>query len=128
MVPVNPTLGVSDGADPGMIVRHCMGLIGGSDALLVNADIPFAMGCPMEIAVAKYYGKLVVAVVGEASPYHKKHHLPSLKGRLARDWIHPFLIAFSDHIVGSPEEAVEVLKEYLQDPRKMAPKTLEMIL
>jgi len=125
---IDPLVRELDESDYLAIVRHDAQSVKSSDVIVVNGDIQFAMGVPMELVIAKYFGKLVISVVGEESPYYKKEYQSGLKRQLISDWIHPWLHTFSDRIVKSPSDAAMVLNEYQQDQRANDIKTLPHIL
>ena len=112
---VDPLVRNVDESDYPAIVRHDARLIRNSDALVINGNIPFALGVPMELVLAKYFGKLVISVVDETSPYYKKEYRSGLKRQVIKDWIHPWLYTFSDYIVASPSNAGEIIKRYQEN-------------
>lgn len=97
------------------VIRKDIQLIQKSDIVIVNATIPFVLGGPMELLLAKYFDKLVITVLSDNSAYYKN-------GK-----IHPWLKAFSDYIVRSLSEAIEIMKRY-QKGEKLFIKTWREIL
>lgn len=124
-----PVLEDVDEDDYLTMIRRCAKSIQSSDVVVVNAAIPFAMGAPMELVVAKYFNKLVITIAGKESPYYEEEYWVGLdKQRLVRGWIHPWLRSFSDYIVASVAEAAEIMKRYQADAKSVRVKTLHYIL
>lgn len=67
---IDPLVRDVDESDSLAIVRHDTKLLKNSDIIVVNANIQFALGVPMELVIAKYFDKLVISVVNEESPYY----------------------------------------------------------
>lgn len=125
---IDPLVRDVDESDYLAIVRHDTKLIGNSDIIVVNANIQFALGVPMELVIAKYFGKLVISVVNEESPYYRKEYRSGLKRQAIKDWVHPWLHTFSDYIVKSPSDVAEIVNKYQKARRATDIKTLRRIL
>lgn len=98
------------------IIRQDIQLIQESDIVIANANIPFMLGGPMELILAKYFNKLVITVLNDNSPYYRN-------GK-----IHPWLKSFSDYIVKSPKEAIEIIRKCQENEKAVCIKTWEEIL
>lgn len=125
---IDPLVRDVDESDYLAIVRHDAKLVKNSDIIVVNANIQFALGVPMELVIAKYFGKLVISVVNEESPYYRKEYRSGLKRQAIKDWIHPWLHTFSDYIVKSPSDVAKIINKYQEDPRATHIKTLHHVL
>lgn len=113
---VGPLVEYTNEDDCLAIIRQDVKLIQKSDIIIANATIPFVLGGPMELLLAKYFNKLVITVLDDNSPYYKNGE------------IHPWLKAFSDNIVKSPAEVVEIIRDYLRDEKTIYIKAWEEIL
>ena len=113
---VGPLVEYANEVDYLAIIKQDIKLIRKSDVIIVNATIPFTLGGPMELLLAKYFNKLVITVLSDNSPYYEN-------GK-----IHPWLKSFSDYTVKSPTEAAEIIKEYQKAEKAIYIKAWEEIL
>jgi hypothetical protein len=108
---VGPLVEYTNEDDCLAIIRQDIKLIQKSDVIIVNATIPFVLGGPMELLLAKYFNKLAITVFNDNSPYYKN-------GK-----IHPWLKSFSDYIVNSLTEAIEIIKKFQKSEKTICIKT-----
>lgn len=113
---VGPLVEYTNEDDCFAVIRQDTRLIQNSDVIIVNATIPFMLGGPMELLLAKYFNKLVITMLTDNSPYYKN-------GK-----IHPWLNSFSDYIVNSLKEAVEIMKKIQKGEESICIKTWREIL
>ena len=113
---VGPLFEYTNEGDGLAVIREDIKLIQKSDVIIVNATIPFVLGGPMELLLAKYFNKLAITVLSDNSPYYKN-------GK-----IHPWLKAFSDYIVRSLTEGIEIMRKYQKGEKTICIKTWEEIL
>ena len=80
-----------------------------SDLIIVNCENKIGVGTSQEMVIAKYFKKPVITVLPKNSE-HRKTNLV-FRGKTIKDWIHPFIFAFSDVIVENVSEANNKLIE-----------------
>lgn len=113
---VGPLVEYTNEDDCLVVIREDIKLIQESDVIIINATIPFVLGGPMELLLAKYFNKLAITVLNDNSPYYKN-------GK-----IHPWLKSFSDYIVISLTEAIEIMRRYQKGEKTICIKIWEEIL
>jgi len=113
---VGPLVEYTNEDDYLAVIRQDIKLIQKSDVIIINAIIPFVLGGPMELLLAKYFNKLVITVLNDNSPYYKN-------GK-----IHPWLKSFSDYTVKSLTEAAEIIEKYQKAEKTICIKAWKDIL
>lgn len=93
------------------VVGQDFGYIKRSSLVIINAEEKIGAGTAMEMVTAKYYKKPVITVLPKDT-HHRRSNIV-FHGITVKDWIHPFIWAFSDFIVESIEE-VEGIKKKLE--------------
>ena len=79
-----------------------------SALVIVNAEEKLGVGTAQELVIAKYFRKPVISVLPKDT-HHRRSNV-AFHGKKIKDWIHPFIYAFSDYIVESVHE-VEKIKD-----------------
>lgn len=92
------------------VVGHDCGQIKNCDLVVVNAEEKLGAGTAQELVISKYFGKPVVSVIPK-NTHHRRLNV-IFHGKIVEDWIHPFIFAFSDHVVENPNE-IEKIKDNL---------------
>lgn len=87
-----------DEADFLLVVGNDSKNIRNSDLVIVNAQEKLGAGTSMEMVIAKYFKKPVVAILPKNS-YHRRPNLTFQNKYFVSDWIHPFIHTFSDFII-----------------------------
>jgi hypothetical protein len=103
-----PYIEYTDADDQFETIKGDIELLRESDVVIVNASIPFMLGGPMELLLAKYFNKPVFTVFTNDSPYYENY--------------------FSDYITKSLGELVELIKMLEKDARKINNKTWEEVV
>jgi len=85
-----------------------------SDLIVVNAEDKLGVGTAQEIVIAKYFKKPVITVLPKGT-HHRRIDIV-FRDQLIKDWIHPFLFAFSDLILDSIDQfkLTDVDLEYIK--------------
>ena len=73
-----------------------------ADLIIVNSQEKMGAGTAMELVIAKYLKKVVVTILPKDS-HHRRSNV-TFHGKLIEDWIHPFIYAFSDHVLEHIDE------------------------
>ena len=92
-----------------------------SDLVVVNAENKLGAGTSQEMVVAKYFRKPVLTVLPKDT-HHRRSNL-TFGPYHVKDWVHPFVFAFSDFIIEDIKE-VEKLKDKLLNSKV---KTISII-
>lgn len=86
------------------------------DFLVVNASERLGVGTSQEMVIAKYFEKPVVTVLPKET-YQRRTNV-EINGKLVKEWIHPFLKAFSDFIIEDIEEIEQIKNDILSGKTK----------
>lgn len=78
------------------------------DLVVVCCEEKIGAGTAMELVIAKYFKKPVVTVLPKGT-HHRRTNLP-WNGTTIKDWIHPFIGAFSDFVIERIED-IETIKD-----------------
>jgi len=101
-----------DERDPLLVIGTDFEYIKKASLVVINAQEKIGAGTAMEMVVAKYFKKPVVTIIPKNT--HRRRSNVIFHGELIEDWIHPFILAFSDFIVESVEE-IEEIKEQVNN-------------
>lgn len=104
---LNPSKRLINETDSKAIFGHDLFLIKLSDVLLVNAEIQLGLGTSQELIIAKYFGKLIIAVSPKGSYYCRPY---LINGNKASGDKHPFLNSAVDIMVENLSGLKSVLK------------------
>jgi len=91
-------------------------LVRKSDFVLVDFRERRGIGVGSEITLAKYYKIPVISICPKESHY-RRSKVKDVCGEDLHDWIHPFVLGWSDGIVENLKEAVDWINTYLRNPR-----------
>lgn len=100
-------------------------MIKNSDLVLVCGENKLGIGTSQEILVAKYFKKPVISIVPKKS-HHRRYNL-SFRGKIIKEWIHPFIFSSSDLIVENVDDAIPWIQEYIQNPNSKKIKNITVI-
>ena len=90
-----------------------------SDLVVVCGEGKIGTGTSQEMVIAKYFGKLVVTVLPEDSRNRKSE--ACVNSQKVKNWIHPFLYAFSDFIVDDVRQIGKIKETILsEDPKDIS--------
>ncbi|MFA4930293.1 MAG: hypothetical protein WC570_00285 [Patescibacteria group bacterium] len=92
-----------------------------ADLLLVCAENKPGVGTSQELVIAKMFKKPVITVLPKDSPSRRSNVV--FRGKMIKDWIHPFIFAFSDVIIEDIAEIGRVLPEL----KEMVPKDISIV-
>lgn len=98
-----------DENDPMQIFGHDCFLVKETDIVVVYAPEKIGVGTAQEMVIAKLYNKLVVSVIPLDSYYHRRNLF--MECGIIENWMHPFMVSFSDIIVNSADSLVETLRD-----------------
>ena len=84
------------------VVAHDSLLIKECDFVVANCNADVGPGTSMEFMISKYYNKFVVCVLSKGTRLRVIDR--PVGDEIVHDWIHPFILAFSDLIVESVED------------------------
>ncbi|OGY91280.1 MAG: hypothetical protein A3B31_00800 [Candidatus Komeilibacteria bacterium RIFCSPLOWO2_01_FULL_53_11] len=118
-----------DETEPLLLLGHDANMVKISDLIIVDAEKPIGngigAGTAQEILIAKYFNKPVITVLPKDT-HHRRSNI-TFHGVVINDWIHPFLLATSDLVVETIEEAIPWIKEFISDPRSKKIKNISII-
>lgn len=108
---IDPYSADSDKSDFLLVVGSDSSHIKSADLIIVNTQEKMGVGTAMELDIAKYLKKVVVTILSKDSHHRRSNVI--FHGKLIRDWIHPFIFAFSDHVLESINdiESLEITKK-----------------
>lgn len=98
------------------VVGHDCKHIKESSLVIVNAEEKLGVGTAQELAVAEYFSKPVISVLPKDT-HHRRSNIV-FHGKTGEDWIHPFIFAFSDFIVGSVQEIGKIKEDVFSSNTK----------
>ncbi|MFA5158479.1 MAG: hypothetical protein WC451_04835 [Patescibacteria group bacterium] len=108
---------------PELTFGHDVYQIKQSDIIIVNAENKLGAGTAQEMVIAKYLKKPVISVLPKNS-HHRRSDVV-FDGETIKDWIHPFILAFSDAIVENISESLDWVSKFANHPTKV--KGIEVI-
>jgi hypothetical protein len=108
---------------PELTFAHDVYQIKHSDVIIVNGENKLGAGTAQEMVIAKYLKKPVISVLPKNS-HHRRSNVV-FDGETIEDWIHPFILAFSDAIVENIDESLDCLKKFENNSAKI--KGIEVV-
>lgn len=114
-----------DETKPMQLVGFDAHLIKTADVIIVNCAERLGAGTAQEIVLAKYFARPVITILPKGT-YHRKSNIV-FDGKLIEDWIHPFILTFSDLIVEHIDESITWLNEFNKDPKSKQIKDISII-
>lgn len=97
-----------DEARPFELVGHDANLVKTADVIVVNAEVKLGAGTAQEMVIAKYFSRPVISVLPKDT-HHRRSNVV-FDGKKMDEWIHPFVLTFSDAVVENIDECVEWIK------------------
>ncbi len=86
------------------------------DLVVVHCEEKIGAGTAMELVIAKYFKKPVVTVLPKGT-HHRRVDL-LWNGTIIKDWIHPFIGAFSDFVLEKIEDIADIKDKIFSTPIK----------
>ena len=118
-----------DESRPFLIFGHDANMVKNADLIIANADKKIGrgigVGTAQEIIIAKYFSKPVVVVLPK-NTHHRRTDMV-WDGKTISDWVSPFLSSTSDLVVESINEALEWIREYIDNPKSKKIKNLSIV-
>ncbi len=114
-----------DETKPLLVVGHDANLIKQADVIIVNAESKLGAGTSQEMVIAKYFSKPVISVLPK-NTHHRRSGVV-FDGVRVDDWIHPFILTFSDVVVESIDECVEWVKDFIHNPENKRIKDISVV-
>ncbi|MDD5726672.1 MAG: hypothetical protein PHC53_04710 [Patescibacteria group bacterium] len=99
----------TDESRPFELVGHDSYIIKTADLIIVNAENKLGAGTAQEMIIAKYFKKPVITILPKDT-HHRKSKIV-FNGELIDDWIHPFILTFSDLLVEDLTDCIGWIKE-----------------
>ena len=114
-----------DETRPLELVGHDLSMIKNADLVIVNAENKLGAGTAQEIVVAKYFKKPVISVLPKN--FHHRRSGVVFNGVKIDDWIHPFILTFSDTVVEDIEACVRWIEKFRKSPNETKVKDITII-
>ncbi|KKQ86742.1 MAG: hypothetical protein UT11_C0064G0004 [Berkelbacteria bacterium GW2011_GWA2_38_9] len=114
-----------DETQPMELVGHDISMIKSSDIIIVNGESKLGAGTSQEIVIAKYFSKPVIIVLPK-NTHHRKTDITFDNVKI-NDWIHPFILFFSDLIVENLDESSEWINQFKNKPKSITIKDISII-
>lgn len=114
-----------DETRPILLVGHDSHMIKDADVIIVNAEKKLGAGTAQEILIAKYFSKPVITILPKDT-HHRRSDI-TFDGTTIADWIHPFILTFSDMVADDLDSCIVWLQEYIDDPGSKDIKDISMI-
>lgn len=117
---VIPNIQFTDGDEwkdetrPLELVGHDLNLIKTADVVIVNAETKLGAGTAQEMVVAKYFKRPVITVLPKDT-HHRKSNVV-FSGTKIDDWIHPFILTFSDAVLENVDKCAEWIQNFSKEP------------
>ncbi len=89
--------------------RDCF-MINSADLVIVNLTDDISVGGSQEMLIAKYYCKPLVGIAPKGGKFNKTE--TEIRGKMFRDWVHPFVAVPCDVVVEDIEGAAEYIKSF----------------
>lgn len=118
---INPFVRDIDETDLFGVFGYDCGLMKKCDLVVINASEKMGAGTSQEMVIAKYFKMPVVTVLPKET-YQRRSNL-EINGKVVKEWIHPFVRAFSDFII----EDIKDIEKIHKDIFKKEPKTISVI-
>jgi hypothetical protein len=113
---ITPKAGEVDERDALLVVGKDSRSIKISDLVVVFAEEKIGAGTAMELVIAKHFKKPVVTVLPKDT-HHRRSNVV-FNGEVIEDWIHPFIVTFSDYVLDSIEDIASIKDQIFNKPIK----------
>ncbi|MFA6099868.1 MAG: hypothetical protein WC750_03225 [Patescibacteria group bacterium] len=90
--------------------RDCF-MINLADVVIVNLTDDISVGGSQEMLIAKYFQKPLVGIAPKGGKFNKAE--AEIRGKIFKDWVHPFVAVPCDAIVEDIEGVAEYIKSFL---------------
>lgn len=107
------------------LVGHDAYLVKNADIIIVNAEKKLGAGTAQEMVIAKYFSRPVISILPRDT-HHRRSNIV-FDGVKIDDWIHPFLVAFSDSVFESVDDSIEWIKGFVKNPESKKIKNITII-
>jgi hypothetical protein len=107
------------------LVGHDAHLVKTADIIIVNSEKKLGAGTAQEMVIAKYFSRPVISILPKDT-HHRKSNIV-FDGTKIDDWIHPFLLTFSDLVVEKIDDCIEWIKEFSKNPESKKIKDITII-
>jgi hypothetical protein len=103
-----------DETKPLQLVGHDAYLVKTADIIIVNCEKKLGAGTAQEMLIAKYFKKPVISILPK-NTHHRKSNIV-FDSKKIDDWIHPFILVFSDVVAENIEECSKWINGYIKNP------------
>ena len=107
------------------LVGHDAYLIKTADIVIVNSEKKLGAGTAQEMVIAKYFSRPIISIIPKNTPHRKLNIV--FDGTKIDDWIHPFVLTFSDLVVENIDDCIEWIKEFNKNPESKKIKDITII-
>lgn len=114
-----------DETRPLELVGHDLNLIKTADMVIVNAETKLGAGTAQEMVVAKYFKRPVITVLPKDT-HHRKSNIV-FNGTKIDDWVHPFILTFSDTVAEDIDECVAWIQDFVNNPGDKKIKDISVV-
>jgi len=114
-----------DESRPFELVGHDANLVKTADIIVVNAEVKLGAGTAQEMVTAKYFSRPVVSVIPKDT-HHRRSNLV-FDGKKMDEWIHPFILTFSDAVVENIDECVMWVRDFVNNPGDKKIKDISVV-
>lgn len=114
-----------DETKPLQLVGHDANLIKEADIVIVDFSKRLGAGTAQEMVIAKYFSKPVISVLPK-NTHHRKSNIV-FDDKKIQDWIHPFVLTFSDLIVENIEDCIGWIEEFISHNGSKRIKNINII-
>ncbi|MBU0953416.1 MAG: hypothetical protein KKA90_03275 [Nanoarchaeota archaeon] len=114
-----------DETKPLQLVGHDTYLLRTADIIIVNAEEMLGVGTAQEMVIAKYFSKPVITILPKDA-HHRKSNIV-FNGTKIDDWIHPFVLAFSDLVVENVDDCLEWIEVFRRNPETKEIKDITIL-
>ena len=126
-----PNVEITDGdawkdeTKPLQLVGHDSNLVKTADIIIVDSKKKLGAGTAQEMVIAKYFKRPVISKIPKDT-HHRRSNIV-FDGTKIDDWIHPFLLTFSDLVVENIDDCIEWIKEFSKNPESKKIKDITII-
>lgn len=107
------------------LVGYICKIISEVDLVIINCENKLGAGTSQEMLIAKYFNKPVISIIPKNS-HHRKSDIIFNSSKIP-DWIHPFILTFSDKIFENINESIEWIEKYSKNDSCIKIKDLSII-
>ena len=107
------------------LVGHDANLVKTADIIIVDSKKKLGAGTAQEMVIAKYFKRPVISIIPKDT-HHRRSNIV-FDGTEIDDWIHPFLLTFSDLVVENIDDCIEWIKEFSKNPESKKIKDITII-